>query len=687
MHFSMSETICGALQEDERIETYATCCWAGGLKVPLETVFHLLGEARLKFVPYEKAKWRKWDLYVSSCFDNPWLARTVPWVDTFHGVGEKFIPNEDRLYMVHPLAKRYDRLLCPNQRLADGYKKRAEFLKSPDSLCLTGMPRADMLVWLNDLEVRNALRSALGVRQDERLLLFAPTYGADGVLHAFGTQIIEACLRARIHVVVKLHSCSYLPDPKYSCGVKWTHELQQYGRSKAFLHLPQANLTALMIAADAIVTDFGSAAVESSLLDTPLFFFGIKSQAERTGGDRVQFDLLCSAGGCLKDMKGFHERLTAFLRGDELNRNERSDLRETFFYSSGRATENSLRIMYSLMNLRYPDGLLKSYIAKKRQQVLTNPRAFLGLETKLAQSPRPGKPPLPPHRGHFGDFSIAPQRLNELAAELSAYNGRPIEDVCVRLEYEVRSLGGSIAEEWKKRHPVTARQIERFYQETDAYLYELLIDGENPFRNKMRAALVEALRSANAKRVFEFGGGIGTDALWFAQRGFQWTYYDLPDGQTCKFAKWRFTRNSLPVAVVTNSGQSTGNDAVISLEVFEHLPNLFAALRTINRTLRPDGLLLFTESFGKTERHPLHLTRAAILGRFLSELVYAAGFDSYRLFGPEDCLYRTVKRRDPAWYDYIQIVILVCSRVLRKMPVKFSKILFGRDPKIEAPHS
>ena len=388
MHFSMFETICGAMQEDERLETYATCCWQGGLKSPDMALRELLG-LRTRFVPYERAKWKKWDLYVSSCFDNAWFARSLPWVDTFHGVGEKWATSQDRLYMVHPLAKRYDRLFCPNERLVRGYQSHPGFLKTPGSACLTGMPRSDLLVWLNNPEVRASLRTALGVRDAVPLVLFSPTYGADGVLHAFGKSIIEQCLQANLHVAVKLHSCSYLEDPKFNCGVDWFRELEPYTRFDTFRHVPHANLTALMLAADVIVTDFGSAAVECSLTDRTLFFCGIKSQAERTGGDRVQFNLLCSAGGPVRNVGEFSDRLKRFLKGDSLNRGEQNTLRDTFFHTPGQATDNCLRIVYALLDLSYPATQVQSYVARKRQQVLQNPLAFLGLgnEPSLDRSP------------------------------------------------------------------------------------------------------------------------------------------------------------------------------------------------------------------------------------------------------------------------------------------------------------
>jgi len=287
-----------------------------------------------------------------------------------------------------------------------------------------------------------------------------------------------------------------------------------------------------------------------------------------------------------------------------------------------------------------------------------------------------------PHitKAHLNDFTAPPARLHELAQELSAYNGRPQDQIAERLRKELQNLGGHIAAEWRDKQPLTSSQIDRFYRETDAYLYELLIDGENPFRNETRDAILKALQKFGAQRVFEFGGGIGTDAMWFTRAGLHWTYYDLPDGQTFRFELWRFQRHQVPVTVVTHPDQSRDNDAVISVEVFEHLPNLLAALRDINRTLRLGGLLIFTESFGKTERHPLHLTRTAIQGRFLNELVRAAGFEPVHRFGPENCLYRTTKRREPTPFDWLHAIALIAVRVARKAPVKVWRALSGQRP-------
>jgi len=671
MHFSMFETICGAMREDERIETCATCCWEGGLKLPGAVVAELL-TSNTRFVPYHKAKWRKWDLYVSSCFDVAWLARTAPWVDTFHGVGEKWTATENRLYMVHPLAARYDKLLCPNQRLADQFQEHPEFVKTQEALRVTGMPRSDLLVWLNTKEVRSALHSQLRLKPGAPTVLLSPTYGTDGLAHKFGVEIIEECLRSGVNLIVKLHSCSYLADPRFNGGVDWAERLAKYKNHEGFLHAPYANLTALMLLADIMIADFGSAPVEFSLLDRPLVFFAIDEQAKLRGGDRFQYNLLCSAGGNVATTKQLAGILALLTKGEDPRTTERSKLKGHFFHQPGSATANALKEMYHLMGLTVPGNLVEKYLERKKAEVLANPGRFLGLPEDAIPA---GMPP-----AHVNDFSVSSARLQEFAQELSAYNGTPVDQVAARLQEELHGLGGRIAAEWCAKRPVTSGQIQRFYQETDAYLYELLIDGENPFRDQTRDAMMHALHKIGARRVFEFGGGIGTDAMWFTRAGLQWTYYDLPRGQTSRFASWRFQKQQVPITVVTHPSQSRENDAAISVEVFEHLPNLLGALRDINRALRPGGLLIFTESFGKTKRHPLHLSRATIQGRFLNELMRAAGFEPVHRFGPEDCLYRTIKRRDPTPFDWLHAIVLIAGRVAHKLPAKLWRALSQRSP-------
>jgi len=378
LHFSMFTTLYGALRQAPGVQVRFTSSWEGGLKVPLQAAAAVLGAAVTEYVPYQRAKWAKWDLYVSSCFDNPWFARAVPWVDTFHGVGEKWVNGGRHLYMVHPLAARYDRLLCPNERLAQHFRAHPEWLKSPEALRVTGMARSDFLVWFNTPEMQAVLRAEMGLDGDRPTVLFAPTWGRHGVLARYGEEVIRECLRRDLNVIVKLHACSYLSLPKYSGGINWRERLSAFENDRRFRHLPHGNLTALILLADVMVADFGSAPVEFCLVDRPLIFWKLAEQAEHTGGDHFQFEALCAAGGGVSDMAGFRDRLERILSNRDEAAAARRHLREVFFFDAGQATENCLREMCALMETELPADLVARFRSAKRLEIQAAPAHFLG---------------------------------------------------------------------------------------------------------------------------------------------------------------------------------------------------------------------------------------------------------------------------------------------------------------------
>lgn len=377
MHFSMFETLYGSLGHDERIERHVTSSWPGGPKAPIDSLCRMMGASASDFVPYGKAKWQKWDLYVSSCFDNPWFARSVPWVDTFHGVGEKWVADGSRLYMCHPLAARYDRLLCPNRRLAHQFEAHPAFLKTSESLKLTGLAKSDVLTWYNVPEMRVALKKALGLSVDRPVVLFAPTWGPDGLLARYGEQVIDVCLRVGGSLVVKLHSCSYHPETAFGGGGDWRKRIDDLARKHRFLHLPDASLTSLMLAADVMISDFGSAPVEYCLLDRPLLFFAIKEQADRTGGDGSQFKALCAAGHGLDGLEEFEGRLAGMLAGKDDAAAARRSLTADFFHEPGSATRNCLQELYALMDLKMPEGLSDRYREARGTAMRDDPERFV----------------------------------------------------------------------------------------------------------------------------------------------------------------------------------------------------------------------------------------------------------------------------------------------------------------------
>ena len=190
-------------------------------------------------------------------------------------------------------------------------------------------------------------------------------------------EVIGTCLEANTSVVVKLHACSYLNDQAFCGGVDWKAQMDEWAKAKGFLHLPHVNLTSLMLLADVMVADFGSAPVEFCLVDRPLIFFAMPEQAERNGGDRFQYQALCAAGQGVATMDELRRRLDDVARGVDMGAPQRRAVRDEFFHAAGSATANNLREMYELMELDVPQGLTDRYRETRRAAILKDPAGFL----------------------------------------------------------------------------------------------------------------------------------------------------------------------------------------------------------------------------------------------------------------------------------------------------------------------
>lgn len=249
------------------------------------------------------------------------------------------------------------------------------------------------------------------------------------------------------------------------------------------------------------------------------------------------------------------------------------------------------------------------------------------------------------------ELLVPDDRLLEAGvAELAEYLGVPKERVRERVEVELARKGITVAEAWNRKAPGTSESIERFYQETDAYLFDLVVDHARPAREGYRRAALEALAAEGGiRRVLDFGGGIGEDAICFAEAGYEVTYYDLP-GETSRYARWRFERRGLPVRVVTDPGElGEGFDALYTYDVLEHVVDPIGMIRGFHERLRPDGLLLVAHSFGLVgPDYPEHLPQHAHLDNIFARWVLPwSGFRLEARVGPWQRLH--VARRRGRW--------------------------------------
>ena len=163
--------------------------------------------------------------------------------------------------------------------------------------------------------------------------------------------------------------------------------------------------------------------------------------------------------------------------------------------------------------------------------------------------------------------------------------------------------------------------METLYREGMGFIFETLVYWANPIRQEWsRKAVQRLLRYSAAKRadpaelsLLVLGDGVGNDAIFLARNGFKVDYFDVPGSKTYDFAVKRFAHYALlnqSVRLISNyrSCFEKQYDAVLSLEVLEHLPDPRAAIADIGRILKPGGIAIITEAFGLTPSDlPTHL--------------------------------------------------------------------------------
>lgn len=172
-----------------------------------------------------------------------------------------------------------------------------------------------------------------------------------------------------------------------------------------------------------------------------------------------------------------------------------------------------------------------------------------------------------------------------------------------------------MAEAWDRAAPKTEEDIRRFYQTTDLYIWEQLQTHASAERRecvgKMIDFLLQKYPPSSYPRVLDYGAGIGTDVITFAQRGYEVFFADV-SGLISDFARHRLKRRNLKATFIpVESGipENIGQfDIIICLEVLEHLPDPIKVLRLFYKSLSPKGVMAITTTptdFGG--KVPLHL--------------------------------------------------------------------------------
>ncbi|WP_169582199.1 MULTISPECIES: CDP-glycerol glycerophosphotransferase family protein [Microbacterium] len=237
---------------------------------------------------------------------NDWLRRRFARrrgqvvLQTWHGTPLKRLalhrPGFDprRMAAVVRESRRWDVLLAHNPYAARILSKAYAFLTRP--VWVEGYPRNDVLVTGDG----GATRAALGVGADERVLLYAPTWRDDRV--EMVDFIDPAALAAETGAVVLVRGHSRTLQPGRDA---------EGARVIDVTGFPDTSL--LLLAADALITDYSSVMFDFSVTGKPMYFLVPDMEHYRGELRGFYFDLAAHAPGPVVRTQ---DELVAALGGD-----------------------------------------------------------------------------------------------------------------------------------------------------------------------------------------------------------------------------------------------------------------------------------------------------------------------------------------------------------------------------------
>ena len=191
---------------------------------------------------------------------------------------------------------------------------------------------------------------------------------------------------------------------------------------------------------------------------------------------------------------------------------------------------------------------------------------------------------------------------------LTAYLQKPLPEIAAVYWEQKRS--SDVEAQRQAAQGRSASEVNRYYEQTAQYLYELSYWEATRDKQKWFEVLRQACRKFKRLNVLDFGGGVGGLTLALRRGGIACDHLDVP-GNTLSYARWRFDREGSPARTwkATEPSPRENYDAVFAWDVFEHLYDLESTLDRIRGMLRPGGWLVSKSTFSESEQHHIHLEK------------------------------------------------------------------------------
>jgi 2-polyprenyl-3-methyl-5-hydroxy-6-metoxy-1,4-benzoquinol methylase len=185
-----------------------------------------------------------------------------------------------------------------------------------------------------------------------------------------------------------------------------------------------------------------------------------------------------------------------------------------------------------------------------------------------------------------------------------------VHDIRVHPDRELAELqaylGDDYALERLQRHQVNVEAdfdrlgADRYYRESDAYLYDLTVFAMSRTKEPYLATLAGAVDPP--ARVLDYGCGIGADGLLLLEAGYRVEFADFASPST-EYLRWRLDHRGLhaPIHDLDSAPPGDGFDLAFAFDVIEHAPDALAFLAELESRAR-----LVLVNFLEEDDNPLH---------------------------------------------------------------------------------